>query len=60
MTKNRITYLLKKAADTFSDGSDPFSLYWLEENKVTLDEAIVMQEFISQAIKGALIKIEAK
>lgn len=56
----RIPSLLSKAADAFSDGSDPFSLYWLEENKVTLDEAIIMQEFISQAIKGALIKIEVK
>mgnify|MGYP001569458368 CR=1 FL=1 len=60
MTKNRITYLLRKAADAFSDGTDPFSTDWLHEHAVTLTEAITMQEFISQVIKAALVKIKAR
>lgn len=51
---DRMRLLLSKAADAYSDGSDPFATHWLAENNVTLDECVAMSEFISMSIKAVL------
>lgn len=51
---NRLPALLKKAADAFENGQDPFCGAWLSENEVTSDECFKLSDQISSIIRGYL------
>lgn len=46
-----MTDLLKKAAKTFKDESNPFSHWWLRENEVSADQCMSMSDIIGAVIE---------
>jgi hypothetical protein len=46
--------LLRKAAELFEDGRDPFETNFLSDNNVTLDECMSLSEAIGLILKGFL------
>jgi len=53
-TYDRKMELLKKAADAFENGTDPFNHASLVENAVTLDECMELSDLIATILKGWL------
>ena len=51
MLSERMTSLVKKAADEFERGADPFENWWLAENDVTLDECMALSSYVSIALR---------
>lgn len=51
---SRMEQLMRQAAETFAEGSDPFSSAWFSQHGVTLDECMTLSELISQVLHGFL------
>ena len=61
----RIEELLRAAASTYDEHSDPFNTQWLVDHDVTLDECMELSEQIATSIRvwlgmGDLIQLMAK
>ena len=54
MSKDRIDDLLMKAAESLTNGADPFNHEFLVKNEVTADECFTLSEKMALIIKGFL------
>jgi hypothetical protein len=51
--RTRMRSLVKAAAEALDDGKDPFDGWFLDENKVTLDEAYELADTTAMALRLA-------
>ncbi len=51
MIAPRMMELLEKAADAFEVQRDPFSIEWLTQNNVTLQECVDLSELIGNILR---------
>ena len=51
MISPRMMELLEKAADAFEVQRDPFSVEWLKQNHVTVQEAFDLSELIGKILR---------